>query len=62
MLKALKFLIWAFAVIIFLDNIGYKVSTIMAGLGIGGIAVAIAAQALLKDFFSYFSICLRPAV
>jgi len=56
MLKALKFLIWAFAVIIFLDNIGYKVSTIMAGLGIGGIAVAIAAQALLKDFFSYFSI------
>src|SRR3989338_2518423 len=51
-----KYLIWALAVIIFLDNIGFKVSTIIAGLGIGGIAVAIAAQALLKDFFSYFSI------
>ncbi len=56
MLQAVKFLIWALAVIILLDNLGYKVSTIIAGLGIGGIAVAIAAQALLKDFFSYFSI------
>ncbi|MDP2937863.1 MAG: mechanosensitive ion channel family protein, partial [Candidatus Omnitrophota bacterium] len=56
MLRAVKFLIWALAVIILLDNLGYKVSTIIAGLGIGGIAVAIASQALLKDFFSYFSI------
>ena len=51
-----KFLVWALALIIFLDNIGFKVTTMIAGLGIGGIAVAIAAQALLKDFFSYFSI------
>jgi len=56
MLRVAKFMIWALAMIIFLDNIGFKVSTIIAGLGIGGIAVAIAAQALLKDFFSYFSI------
>src|SRR3989338_954457 len=56
MSRVVKYLIWALAVIIFLDNIGFKVSTIIAGLGIGGIAVAIAAQALLKDFFSYFSI------
>lgn len=56
MFWVVKFLIWALAVIILLDNLGYKVSTLIAGLGIGGIAVAIAAQALLKDFFSYFSI------
>ncbi|MDD4907426.1 MAG: mechanosensitive ion channel family protein [Candidatus Omnitrophica bacterium] len=56
LLWAIKFLIWALAAIILLDNLGYKVSTLIAGLGIGGIAVAIAAQALLKDFFSYFSI------
>ncbi|MDD5120857.1 MAG: mechanosensitive ion channel family protein [Candidatus Omnitrophica bacterium] len=56
MFWAVKFLIWVLAVIILLDNLGYKVSTLIAGLGIGGIAVAIAAQALLKDFFSYFSI------
>lgn len=54
--NVIKFLIWALAFIIFLDNIGFKVSTMIAGLGIGGIAVAIAAQTLLKDFFSYFSI------
>ncbi len=56
MLWAIKFMIWVMAVIILLDNLGYKISTLLAGLGIGGIAVAIAAQALLKDFFSYFSI------
>ena len=56
MLWTVKILIWVLAVVILLDNLGYKVSTIIAGLGIGGIAVAIAAQALLKDFFSYFSI------
>ena len=56
MSRVIKYLVWAIAAIIFLDNIGFKVSTIIAGLGIGGIAVAIAAQALLKDFFSYFSI------
>lgn len=56
MLWVIKSLIWALAVVILLDNLGYKVSTLIAGLGIGGIAVAIAAQALLKDFFSYFSI------
>ncbi|MDD5422510.1 MAG: mechanosensitive ion channel family protein [Candidatus Omnitrophica bacterium] len=56
LLWVVKYLIWVLAVIILLDNLGYKVSTLIAGLGIGGIAVAIAAQALLKDFFSYFSI------
>ena len=56
MLWVVKLLIWVLAIIILLDNLGYKVSTLIAGLGIGGIAVAIAAQALLKDFFSYFSI------
>ncbi|MFH1190861.1 MAG: mechanosensitive ion channel domain-containing protein [Candidatus Omnitrophota bacterium] len=56
MLWAVKILIWVLAAVILLDNLGYKVSTLIAGLGIGGIAIAIAAQALLKDFFSYFSI------
>lgn len=56
MLMVGKILLWALAMIIFLDNIGFKVSTMIAGLGIGGVAIAIAAQALLKDFFSYFSI------
>jgi small-conductance mechanosensitive channel len=54
----LKTVIWIIGFIIVLDNLGYKVSTIVAGLGIGGIAVALAAQAILGDLFSYFSIIL----
>ena len=39
-----------------LDNLGFEVSTVIAGLGIGGIAIALAAQAILGDLFSYFVI------
>ncbi len=49
-------LIWVIGIIVLMDNLGYKVSTIVAGLGIGGIAVALAAQAVLGDLFAYFSI------
>jgi len=55
-LKVVKFVVWALAVVFFLDNLGFKISTVIAGLGIGGVAIALAAQALLKDLFSYFSI------
>ncbi len=55
-LKIIKFLIWSFALIFFMDNLGFKVSAVIAGLGVGGIAIGLAAQAVLKDLFSYFSI------
>ncbi|RLB75629.1 MAG: mechanosensitive ion channel family protein [Deltaproteobacteria bacterium] len=55
-LRIIKFLVWALAIIFFLDNLGFKISTVIAGLGIGGIAIGLAAQAILKDLFSYFSI------
>ena len=51
-----KGVVWLVGIILLLDNMGYKVSTIVAGLGIGGIAVALAAQAVLGDLFSYISI------
>jgi len=38
------------------DNLGFKVSSIVTGLGVTGIAVAFATQALLRDLFSYFAI------
>lgn len=56
LLKVIKTLIWGFLLVFTLDNLGFKISAVIAGLGIGGVAVALAAQALLKDFFSYFSI------
>ena len=55
-LAVLKVVVWALAIVMFLDNLGFKISAIIAGLGIGGIAIALAAQAILGDLFSYFSI------
>ncbi len=52
----LNLLIWSIALVFLLDNLGVKISAVIAGLGIGGIAVALAAQAVLGDLFSYFVI------
>ncbi len=52
----IKLLIWSLAVVFLLSNLGYNVTGIVAGLGIGGIAIALAAQAILGDLFSYFVI------
>ncbi len=55
-LKTIKVVIWGLATVFFLDNLGFKISAVIAGLGIGGVAVALAAQAILGDLFSYFAI------
>ena len=47
--KALKLLILFAGITIWLDNLGFKVTTIIAGLGIGGIAVALASQKTIED-------------
>ncbi|MFH1380461.1 MAG: mechanosensitive ion channel family protein [bacterium] len=52
----IKFAVWSIAAIILLDNLGFKISTLVAGLGIGGVAIALAAQAILGDLFSYITI------
>jgi len=49
-------IIWILGIIFLVDNLGYNVTTLIAGLGIGGIAIALAAQAILGDLFSYFVI------
>ncbi|HAD82999.1 MAG: mechanosensitive ion channel protein MscS [Candidatus Edwardsbacteria bacterium RIFOXYD12_FULL_50_11] len=55
-LTILKLVVWILALVILLDNFGVKVSALVAGLGIGGLALAFAAQKVLGDLFSYFSI------
>ncbi len=55
-LMTVKVIAWGLAIIILLDNFGIKVSALIAGLGIGGVAIALAAQSILGDLFSYFSI------
>lgn len=51
-----KGVLWGLGVILLLSNIGVDVTSLVAGLGIGGIAVAFALQGILSDLFSSFSI------
>ena len=48
--------LWAFGTIFVLSNVGIEVTSLIAGLGIGGIAVAFALQGVLSDLFASFSI------
>ena len=52
----LNLIVWAIGLVFLLDNLGFKVASVIAGLGIGGIAIALAAQAVLGDLFAYFVI------
>jgi len=47
---------FAFALVIILDNLGVNVTTLVAGLGIGGIAIGLAAQGIFSDLFAALSI------
>lgn len=51
-----KVVLWIGGVMFLLDNLGIDVTAAIAGLGITGIAVALAAQTLLKDTFAAFCI------
>lgn len=51
-----KMTIWGLGALFLADNLGFNVSSVVTGLGIGGIAVALASQAILKDAFSAFAI------
>lgn len=48
--------LWIILLIIAFDNLGINVTTLVAGLGIGGIAVALALQNILGDLFASLSI------
>ena len=51
-----KVLIWSIVLLLTLENLGVDITGLAAGLGIGGIAVALAAQNILGDLFAAFSI------
>ncbi|HVX63535.1 MAG TPA: mechanosensitive ion channel family protein [Pirellulales bacterium] len=62
MMSALGFLgrmaTWVLATLLILENLGVEVSALVAGLGVGGVAVALAAQNVLGDLFASLSIVL----
>jgi small-conductance mechanosensitive channel len=51
-------LVWSAVLLLFLDNVGIDVTALIAGLGVGGIAIALALQSLLGDLFASLSIVL----
>lgn len=56
LVPAIRVVIWGIGAIFLLDNIGFDISAIVASVGIGGVAIALASQGLLQDLFSYFAI------
>jgi len=53
-----KLAIWTVVALLVLDNLGVKVTTLVAGLGIGGVAIALAVQNILGDLLASVSIVL----
>ena len=54
--KAIRAAIWILGIIIALNNAGYNVGALLAGLGIGGIALAMAAKDTVANFFGGITI------
>ncbi|HMI92150.1 MAG TPA: mechanosensitive ion channel family protein [Polyangiales bacterium] len=54
--RVAKLLVLALAVVALLSQLGYPVASLLAGLGIGGIALALAAQKTVENLFGAFSI------
>ncbi len=66
-LSALNFVgrlvLWSIILLLALDNLGFDITALVTGLGIGGIAVALALQNILGDLFASLSIVLdKPFV
>ena len=53
-----RLILWSVLLLMALDNLGIEVKTLVAGLGVGGIAVALAVQNILGDIFCSLSIIL----
>lgn len=54
--KGTKGIVWVIAVIVGLNNAGYNVGAVLAGLGIGGLALAMAAKDTVENIFGGFTI------
>ena len=54
--KLSKWVLWSIGLLLILSNLGVNVTSLVAGLGIGGIAVALALQNILSELFSSFAI------
>ncbi|MBI1833585.1 MAG: mechanosensitive ion channel family protein [Candidatus Andersenbacteria bacterium] len=51
-----KIVLWSVALLFVLSNLGVDVTSLLAGIGIGGLAIALGARSLLEDLFSSLAI------
>jgi small-conductance mechanosensitive channel len=51
-------IVWTVVALLALDNLGVNITALVAGLGVGGIAIALALQTILGDLFASLSIAL----
>jgi small-conductance mechanosensitive channel len=59
----LRLILWSLIALLGLDNLGVNITALVTGLGIGGVAVALAMQNILSDLFASLSIALdKPFV
>lgn len=54
--QVLTISVWIMAILVVIQNLGYEISALVGGLGLGGLAVAFAVQNVLSDVFSSISI------
>lgn len=54
--RSLKVVVWSLAILIAFSNLGYDILSLLTGLGIGGLAVAMAAQATLSNLLGSVTI------
>lgn len=52
LMQVIRIVLFLVGILLILGNLGYDVSALLAGLGVGGLAFALAAQDILKNFFS----------
>ncbi len=58
-----RLIVWALLILVALENLGVNITALLAGLGVGGVAVALALQNILGDLFASLSIALdKPFV
>ena len=58
-----RIVVWSILILVALDNFGVNITALLAGLGVGGVAVALALQNILGDLFASLSIALdKPFV
>ena len=52
----IKVCVWSILILLYLDNLDIEISVLLAGLGVGGIAIAFALNTILQDLFSFVTI------